>query len=120
MVLTMATTTKKEAMKVNIQKVLGNKFLETKDLKENKYKFGIFITSWNDRPAKIDIRQWNEDFTQTMKGKGMTLTDEQFKFIGEAYAALKEGKAKFEDFKYPKSAARPEAKAKVEQPSAWA
>ncbi|HEL1582936.1 YdbC family protein [Streptococcus suis] len=32
--------------------------------------------SWNGAPAKYDIRSWNQD--RTRKGKGITLTDEEF------------------------------------------
>lgn len=30
--------------------------------------------SWNERPAKYDLREWNPDHTRM--GKGITLTDE--------------------------------------------
>lgn len=33
------------------------------------------LTSWNGNPAKIDLRDWNEDYTKM--GKGITLTDEE-------------------------------------------
>lgn len=32
--------------------------------------------SWNDYPAKLDIREWSPDHTRM--GKGVTLTDEEF------------------------------------------
>lgn len=35
----------------------------------------INLVSWNDRPAKYDIREWSED--HTMMSKGITLSDEE-------------------------------------------
>lgn len=35
----------------------------------------VTLTSWNGNPAKIDIRDWNEDYSKM--GKGITLTDEE-------------------------------------------
>ena len=37
--------------------------------------------SWNGNEPKYDIRPWNEDRTKC--GKGITLTDEQLKYLGE-------------------------------------
>ena len=33
------------------------------------------LVSWNDRPAKLDIREWSPD--QEKMGKGITLTEEE-------------------------------------------
>ncbi len=33
------------------------------------------LVSWNDRPAKYDLREWSPD--GTMMGKGITLTAEE-------------------------------------------
>lgn len=38
--------------------------------------------SWNDRPAKFDIRDWNHD--EGKMGKGVTLTEEEAKVLMEA------------------------------------
>ena len=35
----------------------------------------VTLTSWNGNQAKIDIRDWNEDYTKM--GKGLTFTDEE-------------------------------------------
>lgn len=35
----------------------------------------INVVSWNDRPAKVDIRDWSEDHTRC--GKGITLTRDE-------------------------------------------
>lgn len=35
----------------------------------------LTLTSWNRNPAKLEIREWNEDYTKA--GKGMTFTDEE-------------------------------------------
>nr|WP_280515686.1 PC4/YdbC family ssDNA-binding protein [Cuneatibacter sp. NSJ-177] len=33
-------------------------------------------TSWNGRPATLDLRRWNEDYTRM--SKGLTLTPEEY------------------------------------------
>ena len=33
------------------------------------------LVSWNDRPAKYDLREWNPDHSRM--GKGITLTEEE-------------------------------------------
>lgn len=38
--------------------------------------------SWNDRPPKYDIRDWNHD--QGKMGKGITLSDEEAEILKEA------------------------------------
>lgn len=38
--------------------------------------------SWNDRPAKFDIRDWNHD--EGKMGKGVTLTEEEARTLMEA------------------------------------
>lgn len=35
----------------------------------------LTLTSWNGRAAKLEIRDWNEDYTKC--GKGLTFTDEE-------------------------------------------
>lgn len=37
--------------------------------------------SWNDKPAKIDIRDWSPDHEKM--GKGITLTDEEAQVLKE-------------------------------------
>jgi len=38
--------------------------------------------SWNDRPAKFDIRDWNHE--EGKMGKGVTLSDEEARALLEA------------------------------------
>ncbi len=38
--------------------------------------------SWNDRPAKFDIRDWNHE--EGKMGKGVTLSDEEARVLLEA------------------------------------
>ena len=45
----------------------------------------INIVSWNDKPAKVDIRAWNED--HTVMRRGVALTDAEAE---DLYKALKE------------------------------
>lgn len=40
---------------------------------EGTWQYHLTKTSWQGRPAKLDVRQWNEDMSQM--GKGVTLTD---------------------------------------------
>lgn len=42
--------------------------------------------SWNDRPAKFDLRDWNHD--ENKMGKGTTLTDEEIHNLHEVLNAL--------------------------------
>lgn len=44
---------------------------------ENGWSVEVNMVSWNGRPAKYDIRAWNEDHTRM--GKGITLTEEEIK-----------------------------------------
>lgn len=39
------------------------------------------LVSWNEREAKYDIRDWNEDHTRM--SKGITLTDEEARVLKE-------------------------------------
>lgn len=38
--------------------------------------------SWNDRPPKFDLRDWNHE--ENKMGKGVTLTDEEARVLMEA------------------------------------
>lgn len=38
--------------------------------------------SWNDKPAKYDIREWDPEHEKM--GKGITLSDEEFEKLKEA------------------------------------
>ena len=40
------------------------------------------LVSWNGRPAKYDIREWNHE--EGKMGKGITLSDEETKALVEA------------------------------------
>ena len=40
----------------------------------------LSVISWNNRPAKLDLRAWHEQEDKSKKpGKGITLTDEEAK-----------------------------------------
>ena len=45
--------------------------------------------SWNNREAKYDIRDWSSDHEKM--GKGVTLSDEEFKKLKELLGGGKEG-----------------------------
>lgn len=42
--------------------------------------------SWNERPAKFDLRDWNHDKGKI--GKGSTLTDEELRNLKEVLNAI--------------------------------
>ena len=42
--------------------------------------------SWNDRPAKFDLRDWNHD--EGKMGKGITLTDEEVQNLKQVLNAI--------------------------------
>ncbi|MDO4280824.1 MAG: YdbC family protein [Peptococcaceae bacterium] len=42
----------------------------------------INLVSWNDRPAKYDIREWSPDHDRM--GKGITLTEEEVQALADA------------------------------------
>lgn len=42
---------------------------------KGRMKLEVNVVSWNNNPPKIDIRCWNDDYTQ-MK-RGTTLTEEE-------------------------------------------
>ena len=44
------------------------------------------LVSWNDRPAKYDLREWAPDHPRM--GKGITLNDDEAKALCEALKAL--------------------------------
>lgn len=44
------------------------------------------MVSWNDKPAKYDLRDWNHD--EKRMGKGATLTDEEIRNLKEVLNAL--------------------------------
>lgn len=44
------------------------------------------LVSWNDRPAKYDIREWSPDGTQM--GKGVTLSAEELAALKALLAGL--------------------------------
>jgi len=46
------------------------------------------MVSWNNRPAKYDIREWNEDHTQM--SKGLTFTLEEVKALKDLLNQLPE------------------------------
>ncbi|MDD6186955.1 MAG: PC4/YdbC family ssDNA-binding protein [Oscillospiraceae bacterium] len=48
---------------------------------KNGWKKELNLVSWSNRPAKYDIREWNEDHTQMRKG--ITLTDEEIAVLKE-------------------------------------
>ncbi len=47
------------------------------------------LVSWNDNPAKYDIRSW--DSTHTRMGKGITLSKEELAALCKAASEITEG-----------------------------
>lgn len=48
---------------------------------EKGWKKELNIISWNERPGKFDLRDWNQDHTRM--SKGITLTEEEAKALKE-------------------------------------
>ncbi len=46
---------------------------------ENGWKKSINKVSWNDRPAKFDIREWSPD--ESRMAKGLTFTDQEMEVL---------------------------------------
>ncbi|MEE0229074.1 MAG: YdbC family protein [Peptococcaceae bacterium] len=44
------------------------------------------LVSWNNRPAKYDLREWSPDHDKM--GKGVTLTEEEFQALKDALANM--------------------------------
>lgn len=44
---------------------------------QSGWKRELNFVSWNERPAKLDLRDWNPEHSKA--GKGITLTDEEAK-----------------------------------------
>lgn len=44
------------------------------------------LVSWNERPAKYDIREWDEDHQKM--SKGVTLTEDEFAELAKAVGNL--------------------------------
>lgn len=51
------------------------------------WKLELNKISWGGRPAKYDLRSWSPDHKKM--GKGVTLTDDELKTLGEKIAELK-------------------------------
>lgn len=47
----------------------------------NGWRKELNLVSWNEREAKYDLRDWNEDHTRMRKG--ITLTEEEAKVLKE-------------------------------------
>lgn len=45
----------------------------------------LTLTSWNGRPAKLDLRIWRiENPAEPQPGKGVTLTDDEARILADA------------------------------------
>ena len=44
----------------------------------------VTLTSWNGRPAKIDIRSWRTGEDEILPGKGIVLTNDEAKALIKA------------------------------------
>lgn len=56
------------------------------DLNEENWKLEVNKISWNDGPAKIDIRKWSPDHTKC--SKGVSLRNEEASKLLDALKAL--------------------------------
>ena len=60
----------KDPIKFSIEKHIGVLSTSSKGWQKE-----VNLVSWNDRPAKVDIREWDEDHEKM--GKGLTLSKEE-------------------------------------------
>ncbi len=44
----------------------------------------LTVTSWNGRPAKLDLRTWRTDTDPQQPGRGLTLSDEEARALLDA------------------------------------
>ena len=47
----------------------------------------LTLTSWNDNPAKLDLRTWVKDGKKLTPGKGITLSNDEAVTLARALAA---------------------------------
>jgi len=50
------------------------------------WKKELNIVRWNDKPAKYDLREWDEEHEKM--GKGITFTDEELKTLKELLSGI--------------------------------
>jgi hypothetical protein len=50
------------------------------------WKKELNIVKWNDKPAKYDLREWDDEHEKM--GKGITFTDEEMKALKEMIGGL--------------------------------
>ena len=55
------------------------KHIKTLSESSNGWTKELNIVSWNDKPAKYDIRDWNQNHDKM--GKGITLTKEEYSIL---------------------------------------
>ena len=44
----------------------------------------LTVTTWNDNPAKLDLRVWRDVGGEQLPGKGITLTDNEAEVLRDA------------------------------------
>ena len=50
------------------------------------WQMELNLVSWNNRPAKYDLREWSPEHDKM--GKGVTLTEEEFQALKDALANM--------------------------------
>lgn len=55
---------------------------------DGKYATEVNLISYNDAPAKVDIRTWNKETGQMYKG--ITLTDDEAETLGKILLGMKD------------------------------
>lgn len=66
-------------MEFNIIKHMGTISKRT-DIKGVEWSKEVNLVSWNRRPPKVDIREWNSDHSRM--GKGVTMTEAEAEIVG--------------------------------------
>lgn len=52
----------------------------------------LTVTSWNDRPAKLDLRVWREADGEKLPGKGITLDEAEAAALAAALNSFLSGR----------------------------
>ena len=74
----------KKEFKYEIKKHFGT--VSTSE--DGKYATEVNLISYNDAPAKVDVRTWNKETGKMFKG--ITLTTDEAKTLGQILIGIKE------------------------------
>ena len=83
---------KKNELKYEILEVYAERILD------NGQVFRVAEVSWNDKPAKFDIRKWTPQDDGTERcGKGFTLNEDEINMLKDMLNEIDEGESQDEN-----------------------